>query len=194
MNHWSNTLRSTRGKKITKARRKIRPLERSISGALIGGGKAGKRYITVWHDGASWSAIYWERTRLKPMINEPVWPRRKRSESGMTFPRFLLASDGRVFRGGIGKLRSRLSRPDGAVINRIEMYKIWSLHSAAWSILTKWSRCINSINRGGSDWAPTLFTLYNFRVERWSSRLLFRLDVFEYIPRNLDHGKIAGIE
>lgn len=62
----------SREKKRTKARRKIRPLERSISGALIGGGKAGKRYITVWHDGALWSAIYWERTRLKPMINEPV--------------------------------------------------------------------------------------------------------------------------
>lgn len=46
-------------------------VRRSISGALIGGGKAGKRYITVWHDGAPWSAIYWERTRLKPMINEP---------------------------------------------------------------------------------------------------------------------------
>lgn len=45
-------------------------VRRSISGALIGGSKAGKRYITVWHDDAVWSAIYCKRTRLKPMINE----------------------------------------------------------------------------------------------------------------------------
>lgn len=84
----------SRGKSVATKKIHARPwcaVRRSISGALIGGGKAGKRYITVWHDGAPWSAIYWERTRLKPMINEPAWPRRKRSESGMTFRRFLPA-------------------------------------------------------------------------------------------------------
>lgn len=107
-------------------------VRRSISGALIGGGKAGKRYITVWHDGAPWSAIYWERTRLKPMINEPAWPRRKRSESGMTFPRFLPAYRFRRMRFPRRDWKASLSAGRGcaAVINRIEMYKIWSLPAA----------------------------------------------------------------
>ena len=95
VNHRSNTLRLTKKKEKKKKRKKRKrkknegratktvhalcmAVRRSISGALIGGGKAGKRYITVWHDAAVWSAIYCKRTRLKPMINELAWPREKK--------------------------------------------------------------------------------------------------------------------
>lgn len=42
--------RKTRYQKVVHASRMA--VRRSISGALIGGSKAGKRYITVWHDAA----------------------------------------------------------------------------------------------------------------------------------------------